>query len=372
MRTSFYDFCVKQGHRALLAQWDEVRNAPLTTGNVSFGSHQKVWWQCSKGHSWQAKVYSRSEGSGCPYCTGRKETPENSLAIQVPALEAEWDAEKNTPLKFADLTIGSHKKVWWRCPAGHSYDSVVKSRVLGTGCSVCAGRVVLPDENSLAARYPALVAEWDTEKNAPLLPTLVAPGTVRKAWWRCPKGHSYRAAISSRAGGGTGCPFCAGQKVIQGENDLATQYPQLAAQWDAAKNGALTPELVTSGSNRRVWWRCEKGHSYPAVIAHRVRSGSDCPYCSNHKILPGFNDLATIDPVVASQWHPTRNGSLTPQQVTPGSRRKVWWLCDKGHAWRSVISSRTGKKWCGCPICAGRPLSQCTAILSESPAEPVK
>jgi len=103
-----------------------------------------------------------------------------------------------------------------------------------------------------------------------------------------------------------------------------------------------------------------------------VRSGSDCPYCSNHKILPGFNDLATIEPVVASQWHPTRNGSLTPQQVTPGSRRKVWWLCDKGHAWRSVISSRTGKKWCGCPICAGRPLSQCTAILSESPAEPVK
>ncbi len=73
-----------------------------------------------------------------------------------------------------------------------------------------------------------------------------------------------------------------------------------------------------------------KGHSYPAVIAHRVRSGSGCPYCSNHKVLPGFNDLATIDPVVASQWHPTGNGSLTPQQVTPGSRRKVWWLCDKG------------------------------------------
>lgn len=94
------------------------------------------------------------------------------------------------------------------------------------------------------------------------------------------------------------------QKVIQGENDFASQYPQLAAQWDRQKNGALIPEAVTSGSNRRVWWRCEKGHSYPAVIAHRVRSGSDCPYCSNHKILPGFNDLATIDPVVASQRQP--------------------------------------------------------------------
>lgn len=278
MGKSLREFCTENGRDTLLQEWDAARNGGLTPSDVSFGSHQKVWWQCSKGHSWQAKVYSRSAGSGCPYCTGRKEVPENSLAIQVPALEAEWDAEKNAPLKFADLTIGSHKKVWWRCPAGHSYDSVVKSRVLGTGCPVCAGRVVLPDENSLAARYPALVAEWDTEKNAPLLPTLVAPGTVRKAWWRCPKGHSYRAAISSRAGGGTGCPFCAGQKVIQGENDFASQYPQLAAQWDAAKNGTLTPELVTSGSNRRVWWRCEKGHSYPAVIAHRVRSGSDCPY----------------------------------------------------------------------------------------------
>ena len=242
MGKSLREFCTENGRDTLLREWDAARNGGLTPSDVSFGSHQKVWWQCSKGHSWQAKVYSRSEGSGCPYCTGRKETPENSLAIQVPALEAEWDAEKNAPLKFADLTVGSHKKVWWRCPAGHSYDSVVKSRVLGTGCPVCAGRVVLPDENSLAARYPALVAEWDTEKNAPLLPTLVAPGTVRKAWWRCPKGHSYRAAISSRAGGGTGCPFCAGQKVIQGENDLATQYPQLAAQWDRQKNGALIPE----------------------------------------------------------------------------------------------------------------------------------
>ena len=369
---SLRQYCIEHGRDTLLREWDAARNGGLTPSDVSFGSHQKVWWQCSKGHSWQAKVYSRSEGSGCPYCTGRKEVPENSLAVQVPSLEAEWDAEKNAPLKFADLTVGSHKKVWWRCPAGHSYCSEVKSRVQGTGCPVCAGRVVLPDENSLAAKYPALVAEWDTEKNAPLLPTLVAPGTVRKAWWRCPKGHSYRAAISSRAGGGTGCPFCAGQKVIQGENDLATQYPQLAAQWDRQKNGALTPEAVTSGSNRRVWWRCEKGHSYPAVIAHRVRSGSDCPYCSNHKVLPGFNDLATIEPVVASHWHPTRNGSLTPQQVTPGSRRKVWWLCDKGHAWRAVVNSRTGKQRCGCPICAGRPLDRCTAILSEPPAEPVK
>ena len=79
-------YCIEHGRDTLLREWDAARNGGLTPSDVSFGSHQKVWWQCSKGHSWQAKVYSRSEGSGCPYCTGRKEVPENSLAIQVPAL----------------------------------------------------------------------------------------------------------------------------------------------------------------------------------------------------------------------------------------------------------------------------------------------
>ena len=88
--------------------------------------------------------------------------------------------------------------------------------------------------------------------------------------------------------------------------------PQLAEQWDRKKNGALTPEAVSAYSNRRVWWLCDKGHSFCAVIAHRVNRESDCPYCTNRKVLPGFNDLETKEPVIASQWHPTLNGSLTP------------------------------------------------------------
>ena len=118
----------------------------------------------------------------------------------------EWDAEKNGGKTPSDVSMGSHQKVWWLCPKGHSYCSVVKSRTQGTGCPICAGRVVLSDENSLAAKYPALAAEWDTEKNAPLLPTQVASGTLRKVWWLCPKGHSYYSSIASRAGGSTGCP----------------------------------------------------------------------------------------------------------------------------------------------------------------------
>ncbi len=354
-RQTLQEFCTTQKRPELLAEWDLERNAPLTPDDVTFGSHKRVWWTCPNGHSWQAMVYTRSEGTGCPYCTGRKVTPkQGGLVKQFPLLAAEWDVEKNTPLTPQDVTTGSHKLIWWRCPKGHSYRSAVKTRAQGSGCPYCAGKNVLPEETSLAAEYPTIAKEWDAAKNVPLLPTQVISGTRRKVWWRCPKGHSWRAAVYSRTTLSTGCPVCTGRQALAGENDLATLYPDIAAQWDEEKNGALHPSNVTAGSNRRVWWRCEKGHSYRAMIAQRVQRGDGCPYCANRKVLPGFNDLATLDPAVAKEWHPTLNGALTPEMVTAGSHRKVWWQCPCGHVWKAAIYPRTGKQRCGCPVCAGK------------------
>lgn len=285
IRRTFRAFCAEQGKTALLAQWDIERNLPLTPDDVTFGSYKRVWWTCPSGHSWQAMVYTRSEGAGCPYCTGRKASPEqNSLTKQFPALAAEWDDEMNAPLTPQDVTTGSHKLIWWRCP----------------------------------------------------------------------KGHSWRAAVYSRTTLGTGCPVCTGRQALAGENDLATLYPDIAAQWDGMKNGALRPNNVTAGSNRRVWWKCEKGHSYRAVIAQRVQRGDGCPYCANRKVLPGFNDLATVQPLVAKQWHESLNGALTPEMVTAGSHKKAWWQCSYGHVWKAAIYSRVGVQQCGCPVCAGK------------------
>lgn len=355
IRQTFRVFCTEQGKTALLAQWDIERNLPLTPDDVTFGSHKRVWWTCPSGHSWQAMVYTRSEGAGCPYCTGRKALPEqNCLAKQFPMLAVEWDSEKNAPLTPKDITPGSHKLIWWRCQNGHSYRSAVKTRVQGSGCPYCAGKNVLPEETSLAAEYPSIAKEWDAAKNVPLLPTQVISGTKRKVWWLCPKGHSWRAAVFSRTVLGTGCPVCTGRQALAGENDLATPYPDIAAQWDEEKNGALHPSNVTAGSNRRVWWRCEKGHSYRAVIAQRVQRRDGCPYCANRKVLPGFNDLATAAPLVAKQWHETLNGALTPEMVTAGSHKKAWWQCSYGHVWKATIYSRAGVQQCGCPVCTGK------------------
>ena len=354
-RQTLHEFCITKKRTSLLDEWDTKLNAPLTPDSVTFGSHKKVWWTCKNGHHWQAAVYARSAGSGCPSCSGRLLHPKgNILSVCVPALIAEWDSERNALQTPDQITVGSHKAVWWRCPKGHLYRAAVRSRVQGSGCPYCTGRAVLPERNSLAAMYPILAAEWDAEKNAPLTPDQILAGTHRKVWWRCKNGHSWQAAVSGRTRYGTECPVCAGRKVLPGENDFATAYPKLAAQWDAERNGALTPEMVSPNSNRKVWWRCERGHSFCAVIAHRVQSSSACPYCTNRKVLPGFNDLATLFPEVAKEWHPTLNGSLTPEMVTAGSHRKVWWQCSEGHVWKAVIYPRTGKQRCGCPVCAGR------------------
>lgn len=216
----------------LLKEWDESRNFPLTPDTVSYGSKKKVWWTCENGHSWQTTVHVRSEGSGCPYCTGRKVLSGfNDLGTLYPDVAAQWDREKNGSLSPRDVSTGSKIRIWWRCPEGHSWLSPIASRTAwGHGCPVCAGKTIVTGENDLAHLQPEIAAQWDKRKNGRLKPSDVAVSSNRPAWWRCELGHSYRATVSSRTQRKTGCPYCAGRKVLKGFNDLKTLYPDVAAQ----------------------------------------------------------------------------------------------------------------------------------------------
>lgn len=356
MRETLVAFCGRMGLEHLLDQWDTQRNLPLTPAQISYGSRQKVWWRCKKGHHWQAAVYTRSgSGTGCPVCSGKVvQAGETDLATCYPELARQWHPTRNGVLTPEQVMPGSHRVVWWLCGNGHEWQAQVKSRVAGCGCPVCANRKIRPFQNDLASKFPELAKQWHPTKNGTLAPGMVGPGSKRKVWWTCEKGHEWKAMVVSRTSGGSGCPFCAGKKVVPGENDLASRFPAIAAQWHPTRNGTLTPEQVTPYANRKVWWRCGKGHDYQAAVSARTMGGSGCPYCAGRKVLPGFNDLSALAPEVARQWHPTLNGTLTPQMVTMGSRRKVWWICEQGHVWQAAIYSRTGVKKCGCPICAGR------------------
>lgn len=356
LRQTLYEWCAQAGDDTLLRQWDAEKNGDLTPENVSYGSQKKPFWRCDRGHSWQAAVYTRTAGSGCPYCAGKKiQSGNNDLVTLFPELAREWDAEKNRTLPPpSEISPWSHRKAHWKCIKGHEWEAVIKSRAQGCGCPVCAGRMVLPGFNDLATTHSRLAEEWDAERNGALSPFDVVAGSDRRVWWRCENGHGWRATISSRACGGTGCPYCSGKRTITGENDFATQYPAIAAEWDADRNGELTPDQFAPNSNRKAFWRCPLGHSYSTTISSRVNRGTGCPYCAGRRVLPGFNDLATKEPKTAAQWYQPLNGSLTPEQVTCGSSRKVFWKCSEGHVWPAIISSRAGKQRCGCPVCAGK------------------
>lgn len=355
MRETLEKFCRAAGREELLSQWDIPANLPLMPENITHGSKRKIWWRCEKGHRWQAAVYTRTGSeSGCPVCAGKLPLAgETDLASRYPNLAKEWHPSRNGGLTPEMVLPGSHRIVWWVCSEGHEWRAQIKSRVSGCGCPVCANREIRGGDNSLAHLFPALAEEWHPSRNGSLTPENIPPGTSRRVWWQCKHGHIWRASVASRTSGGSGCPVCAGKTVVQGENDLASRFPALAAQWHPTQNGSLTPEQVTASSNRKVWWICEEGHAYQAVVASRTTGGSGCPYCAGRKVLPGFNDLASREPLLAKQWHPTLNGTLTPEMVTLGSHRKVWWICSVGHVWKAVIYSRTGPRKCGCPVCAG-------------------
>ena len=161
---------------------------------------------------------------------------------------------------------------------------------------------------------------------------------------------------------GNGCPYCAG-KVACHDNCLSTMKPELAKQWHPSKNFPLTPMEVTIGSNKNVWWMCDKGHQWRAVVYDRV-NGNGCPYCSG-RVACADNCLSSINPELAKQWHPIKNILLTPLDVTPGSYKKVWWMCNKGHEWEAAVKDRLVGN--GCPYCAGKSVCHDNCLSTLNP-----
>ncbi|MDY6383893.1 MAG: zinc-ribbon domain-containing protein, partial [Cyanobacteriota bacterium] len=139
--------------------------------------------------------------------------------------------------------------------------------------------------------------------------------------------------------------------MLRENNNLEKSNPELVKKWNYEKNGDLKPTQVTAGSNKKVWWKCSKGHEWQAKIASRS-NGSGCPYCSNVKLLTGYNDLATTNPELAKEWNYEKNGDLKPTQVMKGCGKKVWWKCTKGHEWQTRIANRSKEK--GCPYCSSQ------------------
>lgn len=171
-------------------------------------------------------------------------------------------------------------------------------------------------------------------------------------WWKCEKGHEWLTAISDRTSKHSGCPYCSG-RLAGHDNSLEVLYPDLIKEWHPTKNGKLTPKEVRPGTAKKIWWICNKGHAWKTSLYHRTGRSTGCPYCSG-KLASHDNNLAVLFPNLIAEWNSNRNAPLKPETLTPGSNKKVWWKCNRGHEWLTSPNKRTGADKTGCPYCTSQ------------------
>ena len=257
-----------------------------------------------------------------------------------------WD-EKNNKKLASEITVKSRYKASWKCDKGHKYQQAVTNRTRNSvdSCPVCANKIIVPGINDMFTTHPALKEVWD-EKNNTIDPTTVSSGTEKKLWWKCDKGHSYQQSGDKKAIRGYGCPVCSGKKVVHGVNDVATTHPKVLDIW--SKDNTISPYEVTAGSEKKVQWVCSRGHVTTTPVYVKIKSGFSCVVCMNKKIISGDNDLATTRPDGIVHWDYEKNDIL-PTEISYGSKKKVWWKCDKGHSFYMAVHKKSAGQ--RCPHC---------------------
>lgn len=220
--------------------------------------------------------------------------------------------------------------------------------------------------NTKVSERPDMMADWDWEKNGleGLDPSRIVIGSTCHAHWKCQIcGHEWMSEVRGRMKAKCGCPECAKKQIGQSHIETIIKKhgsfrdPELLKDWDWSRNVSVTPDQCTPVSNRRVAWKCHVcGFEWQAKISNRVH-GRGCPACSGKALYVGHNDLATLEPELAKEWHPTKNGDLKPCDVMRGQAKKVWWLCPRGHSYQASLNKRTSDHT-GCSICnSGRQTS---------------
>ena len=273
---------------ALQKQWDHAANARLGSIVIKPMSNKKAWWMCDKcpnghRHSWCALVFSRTDGNGCPQCSGRKVCQHNSLATKAPEVAAEWDYELNhgTP----DYVVAmSHQGFGWLCAAcGHRWRATVINRVSNnTGCPQCAkyARTKKTKHPTFAeCRDPevtALLSEWDHRRNAAEnnVPDNTKLRSHKPIHWlckQCPAGQEHRWSAppySQTDKLKSGCPVCAGHVACKC-NSLQALCPDIAADWDDNKNEGQ-PSDYSARSTRLAWWFSPERGSWQQTVNSRT------------------------------------------------------------------------------------------------------
>ena len=339
----------------LLQEWDYEKNKDLSPNNITKGSHQNIWWKCQYGHSWQTLAGNRIKGHGCPYCSGRYAIKnENDLMTINPFLAQEWNYERNGDLKPDNVTASAAKRVWWKCSTcGHEWQATIANRNNKRGCPFCSKyrRTSIPEKAIafyLSKRYRDIESnkkfEWlqNMELDIFIPELMLAIEYDGCAWHKSEERDKAKDKLC----------YEHGINLIRIREPGLKEYISTALFFITPKPTIdllyLQPTIIeiTDYIKRTYDENCnidvDVQRDYYEILSLVKKTPKNCSLGEKH-------------PKLLEEWNYERNGNLSPFNLSSGSSRKVWWICQEGHEWRTAIANRTNVDNLNkCPYCQGK------------------
>lgn len=333
----------------ILKEWDYELNGNVNPEEIASQSNRIFYWKCPKGHP----SYLRSVGkktsrmTGCPICSNRVVLEGyNDFASLYPVLASEWDYEKNT-LKPSEITYGSNRKIWWKCPNGHdSYLATVTERRHGAGCNICNSifQTSFPEQAVyyyVKKFFPDAVNKFKKIFNSSMELDIFIPSIKTAieydgiAWHNdgLSKKREQKKYALCKENGVT--LYRIKEESNDAENaDKVLTVPRFSYDDSMELSNAIKTFL----------------HDVTKISDPDVNIERDVFDILLYRVIKRENSFGYLYPEIAKEWHPILNKNLKPENVLPGTTLKVWWMCPKGHEWKASIANRT--KGSGCDICA--------------------
>lgn len=364
-------------------EWHPTENGELKPSDVSYGSKKRVWWLCPNGHTYDMPVDKRTlRGSNCPICSGHRTVAGvNDFATMHPEKAKEWHPTKNgdkTPDMFSSK---NGYRAWWMCKYGHEWNATIHDRASGTGCPYCKTRFsssfpeqalfyyvkqLCPDALN---RYKDLF-DNNMEFDVYIPSRKVAIEFDGAYWHNSDEIHAkerFKYSVCQEHG----------IYLVRIKEENGTEWRDVAdviyylRKKDNQQLQDIIQGIIDSLDPESAPLTRKKFFKYHSDLV--VDLNRDKPEILEY--LTSIPDsLVELRPDLIEEWHPTKNGNLTPDLFGINSNEKVWWKCSKcQHEWKAMIMARAGKRNSGCPECAkikkGKTFSKNKAIERGSLAE---
>ena len=315
---------------------------------ITYGSPQKYWWVCEKGHEWESSPNMLSRGKGCPHCSNHISIPQAVLYLSVNKkfkntvqLYRINKTEFDIFIPELNLLIEYDGWIWHK--DRHDFD--------------------LRKEKLAQEKGYNFLRVWEYKEKD----NIQAKSNRNILYYNVTKGYDYKYLCELfymylnkfyNLNISTNMKYTSNEIELiareyrakyEKENSIAITHPEIAKEWHPIKNGKLKPEHISYGTNLKVWWLCPNGHTYDSNVSARTGKNYGCPICSGRRRLVGFNDLTTTHPHLLEEWDYEKN-IKSPTEYSKGSEDKVFWKCKEGHSYQASIYSRAQLN-SSCPEC---------------------